>query len=312
MKLKARGYVGAADDQEMLELAAEMADSYLHWIDLPYRSSSWSFDMPGNTFLFEDGEGALQGWASFQTPFWFVDLYARHVQEDRNDLPEILAWLDEKAANLLDTPSGHPIWFTGVFEGDAERTATLEQAGYTCISFVEENAWLKVWLAREVGGDLPVPALPPGFILRPLAGAAEVDAYVALHRHAFGSENMTHDWRLRTLAHPGYRPDLDLVVQAPDGRLAGFLIAWVAAGVDGVLYGQVEPMGVHEDFRRMGLGRALLYETFRRMANLGAKRVFVECDGYPDGADYLNYAAAGFELQRKFLVYLKDYAPISG
>jgi ribosomal protein S18 acetylase RimI-like enzyme len=69
----------------------------------------------------------------------------------------------------------------------------------------------------------------------------------------------------------------------------------------------VEPLGVHADFRRKGLGRALLAETFRRMAGLGVPRVYVECDGYPDGPDYLNYQSAGFALERKFLVFRKDF-----
>jgi len=306
MRLKARFYAGAADDRAMLELAAEKAASYLHWIDLPYRSSSWSFRLPGATTLFEDDGGRLHAWASFQAPFWFVDLYARQDE----DLPELLAWIDTQAAGLLDSPGGRPIWFTGVFEGDMPRIAALEQAGYACVSFIENDAWLKVWLARDLAGDQSRPVLPPNFILRSLAGEAEVDAYVALHRHAFGSENMTRGWRLATLAHPDYRPELDLVVQAPDGRLAGFCIGWIAQAPDGTLHGQVEPMGVHEDFRRLGLGRALLYETFRRMAAIGAKLVFVECDGFPVGADYLNYAAAGFSLRKKFLVYRKDFAPI--
>ena len=304
MKLRARAYAGLADQPAMCALARECAASSLHWLDFPYRASSGSFAQPGATLLFEDETGRLQAWASFQTPFWMVDLYARA----ESLLPDILAQLDAGARALLHTPLGHPAWFIGAFEGDAQRIAHLERAGYTCVSFLPEDAWLKVWLARRLPAELDAPTLPDGFELRSLAGAAEVHAYVDLHRAAFGTNNMTQDWRAATLAHPAYRPELDLVVQAPDGRLAGFCIGWLERGLDGGMCGQVEPIGVHADFRRLGLGRALLAETFRRMATLGASEVYVECDGYPDGPDYLNYLASGFALRRKFAVYRKDFA----
>jgi len=299
MNLRQRPYAGPQDEPPMRAMAAETAARHLHWLDLPYRMSSWSFRQPGCTFLFEDAEGHLQGWFSLQTPFWMIDLYARAEP----DYPEILACAARQAGQLTGTPFGRPLWFTGVFEDARERIASLEQAGYACQSFLPEDAWLKVWLSRSLQTDLPAPALPDGFALRPLAGAAEAGAYVDLHRAAFGTENMTLDWRLASLAQPGCRPELDLVVQAPDGRLAGFCVGWVGRAPGGDLLGQVEPMGVLPEFQRLGLGRALLRETFLRMASLGARRVYVECDGYPDGPDFLNYQSAGFALERKFLVY---------
>lgn len=304
MNLRVREYAGLEDDAAMRSLAAQCAQSSLHWMDLPYRMSGWSFWQPGCTLLFEDTDGKLQAWASLQTPFWFIDLYA--LQEEL--LPEILARMDRQAVSLAHTPFGHPSWFVGVFEDQTRQMELLEQAGYVCQSFVEEDAWLKVWLSRELSAPLAAPHLPEGFVLRPLAGRSEVAAYVDLHRAAFGTNNMTESWRKAVLAQPGYQPELDLVVQAPDGRLAGFCIGWLGRSPGGELCGQVEPMGVHADFRRLGLGRALLVETFRRMAGLGVGRVYVECDGYPHGPDYLNYQAAGFALERRLLVYRKDFA----
>ena len=165
------------------------------------------------------------------------------------------------------------------------------------------------WEQRLRDTGVPAaPALPAGYSLRPLAGEAECSAYVDLHRAVFESKNMTVEWRARTLRHAGYRPDLDLVVAAPDGRLAAFCVGWFQPGdARSAPSGQIEPMGVHEDFRKLGLGRAILSEAVRRLASLGAAHVDVETDSYRNAAFEL-YEAIGFRVIQDVLVYRKDYA----
>jgi mycothiol synthase len=142
---------------------------------------------------------------------------------------------------------------------------------------------------------------PSGVSIRPLAGAAEVEGYVTLHRVAFGSENMTLDWRHRILMLPDYRPELDLVAIAPDGRLAGFCIGWLAV-VDGRTEAQIEPLGVHPDIQGQGLGRALVGEALRRFQAAGAERAHIEVDGDNTAAREL-YTRSGFHPTQTFLTY---------
>jgi ribosomal protein S18 acetylase RimI-like enzyme len=136
-----------------------------------------------------------------------------------------------------------------------------------------------------------------------------VDAYLALHQAAFQSENMTCGWRHTILQHPAYRPELDLVIEAPDGRLAAFCIGWFAhnAFADQPC-DQIEPLGVHADFRQRGLAKALLSACFQCMHHLGAQRVLVGTDNDCDAAFHL-YEAVGFRVQHAVLVYRKDYGP---
>jgi ribosomal protein S18 acetylase RimI-like enzyme len=155
---------------------------------------------------------------------------------------------------------------------------------------------------------MPVPdySLPAGFTIRPLAGEGEVKAYVQLHRAVFESKNMTVEWRRRTLRRPEYRPDLDLVLAAPDGRLAAFCVCWFDSDLEGEPSGQIEPLGVHSDYRGLGLGRSILSEGLRRLSLCGADRVFVETDRYRNAALGL-YEEVGFRPLHEVLVYRKDY-----
>ncbi len=159
-----------------------------------------------------------------------------------------------------------------------------------------------------IGTETPIGdhARPTGFVIRPLNGESEVSAYVELHRAAFESRNMTVEWRARTLRSREYIPDLDLVCVAPDGRLAAFCIGWL--NPTGPVSGQIEPLGVHPDWRHLGLGRAILGEALRRLHHRGATRVYVETDQYRDAALGL-YESTGFRVIEDVLVYRKGCSP---
>lgn len=291
----------------MYQLAHTTAAEQLHLVDLPYRFNSWALDHPENGALWRDEQGDLMAWAVLQTPFWTLDYVYRPEQPALHSA--ILVWADERARQAVDTPAGRPIWFVNCFTGQEERIADLEAAGFACQSDVGENSWSKVLMARAFAPAV-TQELPAGFTIRPLQGNAEVDAYVALHRVVFQSNSMTPEWRSRTLQQPAYCPTLDLVVEAPDGQLAAFCVCWFdEAGVNGTPAGQIEPLGVHEDFRRLGLARAILTEGVRRLQEMGAQTTYVETDNYRDEAFAL-YEAVGFRVWQDVLVYRKDYAPL--
>ena len=164
-------------------------------------------------------------------------------------------------------------------------------------------------MKRENQSAMEKPGLPDGFIIRSLAGDDEVDAYVEMHREVFESKSMTQEWRRRTLKRPEYVPALDLVAVAPDGQLAGFCINWLNKQPPSSMSGQVEPLGVRKEYRKLGLGRCLLLEGLRRLQEHGAKAMYVETDNYRDEA-FMLYESVGYQVLEDVLVYRKDYAPL--
>ena len=288
----------------MIGLPQAFPDDSLHVADLPYRFSSWAFDFPENVGLWIDARGELVAWSVLQPPFWTID-YAFHRDAGASTHRQVLGWADERARQVLNTASGRPSWFAMAFEKQMDRRRDLEAAGFTCQSDVGEDSWAKVLMARAAAEPKPRPALPAGFVVRPLAGAGEVEAYVELHQAVFESRTMTAEWRARTLRCPEYVPELDLVAAAPDGCLAAFCICWLQQGPQGAS-AQIEPLGVRADFRHMGLGWAVLSEVLRRAYALGAQQIYVETDSYREGALGL-YQSAGFRIAQDVLVYRKDY-----
>ena len=90
-----------------------------------------------------------------------------------------------------------------------------------------------------------------------------------------------------------YDPELDLVVVAPDGSLAGCCLAWYDA-TTGVA--EIEPLGVVPEHRGRGLAGMLCLEAAERLRRTGGRAMFINTGPrlrYP--APGRAYARAGFE-----------------
>ena len=294
----------------MARLVEAAPSDNLHLFDLPYRFSSWAFDDPGNVGLWFTETSELAAWAVMQAPFWTID-YALSPGASSNLHRRVLNWADGRARALLGTSSGHPCWFINAFPGLTQRILDIEESGFANQSDVGIDSWSKVFMQRPA--DLPVKdyRIPPGFIIRPLRGEQEVPAYTELHRTVFESKSMTGEWRSRTLSHPAYRSELDLVVAAPDGRLAAFCIGWLHQSPGLPLVGQIEPLGCHPEFRRYALGRLVLVETIRRLQAAGASHIVVETDNNRSTAFAL-YESLGFQVTQTVNVFRKDFGGIDG
>jgi mycothiol synthase len=168
-------------------------------------------------------------------------------------------------------------------------TSTLEVLGRSGFSPAERRL---SQFQRHVDDGAPIPdaALPDGYRIRSVRGPDEVESRMTIHRAAFAPSKMTVEkyGRLTTLPH--YRFEDDLVVEAPDGSLAAFAMAWW----DPIgRVGEYEPVGTHPDHQRRGLGRALLTHGLRRYRDLGARIVQVYSNTDNAASEGL-YQAVGF------------------
>ena len=68
--------------------------------------------------------------------------------------------------------------------------------------------------------------------------------------------------------------------------------------------GYFEPVGVHQDFHRRGLGRALMLESFRDMQRMGMVSAEVGHEIENSAASGL-YSSLGFQLAHEIADYIK-------
>lgn len=298
-----RSFQSEADKLLMADLSCRFPAAHLRRSDLPYRFSSWALDDRENARLWFASSGSLVGWAALQSPFWTIDT-GWDPSAAADLLPEMLGWAVERAGSLVGTPYERPCWFVNAFADDPEQVGIIEAAGFASQADVGEDSWTKVLLERPGGLALKAYRVPEGYTIRSLNGAEEAGAYVDMHQAVFESKNMTVDWRKRTLRHPDYLPNLDVVVEAPGGGLAAFCIGWLNRR-GAVLTGQIEPLGCRAEYRHLGLGRLALAEVLRRLQAHGAQAIQVETDNYRDTAMRL-YEAMGFATAREVVVLRRD------
>jgi ribosomal protein S18 acetylase RimI-like enzyme len=293
------------DQADMIALAAKYPKVNFRLIDLPYRLSSWALDDPANVGVWENDQGNMVGWSVLQTPFWELDFSCGTEVEDIL-LPEILAWASKRAKEIVNTDYGHPLWFVNVFDDQIQRIRMLEEDGFASQADVGEDSLSKTFFLHDFKAPLKAYPAPKDFTVQTLSGQREVEAYVEMHREVFESKNMTSEWRSRTLRAPGYNSELDIVVEAPDGKLAAFCIGWQMKNLDGIKVGQIEPLGCRAAYRHLALGRVALAEVLHRMKSIGIQKVFVETDSYRNTA-YRLYESMGFEKIRYVQVFRKDF-----
>jgi ribosomal protein S18 acetylase RimI-like enzyme len=126
--------------------------------------------------------------------------------------------------------------------------------------------------------ELAEPKIPEGFTLRPLAGDEDVEQRVEVHRSAFHPSRVTTESYAAVRGSWPYRQDLDWVVEAPDGRFAASCLIWWD---ERNRNGELEPVGAHQDFRRLGLAQAACLGALHRLRELGAQDAVVMSVGDP-------------------------------
>jgi ribosomal-protein-alanine N-acetyltransferase len=105
--------------------------------------------------------------------------------------------------------------------------------------------------------------------------------------------------------HPLYQPQLDLVAESADGKLAAFCIGWLAQ-IDASTVGQIEPLGVLPMFQGKGLGRAILSESLQRFKHLGAKQLLIDAESTNRASQSL-YESVGFIERSRTYKYFRIF-----
>ena len=200
-----------------------------------------------------------------------------------------LAWASEAIPSIAEADGAAPpaTLETWAMDADAELGGLLAARGWV----PEDEPHFSHFYRRL---DTPIddlPALPDGYRLRHVRLPQDAAARVEVHRAAFAPSRMTLEKYATLAGMPRYAEEGDLVVEAPDGSLAAFVMVWWSpdAGV-----GEFEPVGTHPDHQRRGLGRAVNLAGLHRLRDLGAIDALV-FSRTTNAASEALYRSVGFE-----------------
>ena len=193
-----------------------------------------------------------------------------------------------------------------------DRIALFEQEGF-------ESIRTFMTMLRPLGTAEPAPEPGPaperdaaGEAVRIVDWRDDLDeATRTAHNEAFldhwGSEPISPDrWRYYGPAAPGFRASLSPVAVTPEGNIAGYVMCSVPPGMQAERRtAWIGTVGVCREFRRLGIGRALVARALRAMEAAGFEAVGLDVDAdNPTGAVRL-YERLGFRPHRRQVIYSK-------
>jgi GNAT superfamily N-acetyltransferase len=198
-------------------------------------------------------------------------------------LRAILAW----GLALLRSQSSASFLMVRCHEQDTDLQTALTQEAFTPAPYQD------VYLTCPLDTIPAAPALPTGFRLQAGVTVAEHAAYQGLHQAVFGN-GMGMDEHFSA----AYRPELDLIAIAADDTWVAVCFGTIDEVADSnriERIGDIGLLGVHPEFRRRGLARALLHQMMQRAHEQGAARLATETENIESPAMNL-YRSLGFLL----------------
>ncbi|MFC0438423.1 N-acetyltransferase [Kutzneria buriramensis] len=212
-------------------------------------------------------------------------------------LPEILDWYDATAGDVVRHLT--------IQQADTHAQNHVAAHGYTLDE--DDKSWVQ-WNTRDLT-DVPQPVLPENYRFRTAADVPITDA-VQAHMNAWPKSRLTDKAFAKVQETWPYRPDLHVLIEAPDGTLAASAITWFD---ETTRTAEFEPVGTHQNFRRKGLGTALQLYGMQLAKNAGATRMFVACAGEPTNtAARAMYYGVGFRPITRDLPQIKNAAAPTG
>lgn len=274
-------FPGAVDLHEVLALPAEQAGVRL-WQDAagPLAAFVFAWAEYGNLYL-ELAPGAPAALED-EAVAWGIDYLERAAREGA-------------PISSIDTTCR---------DDDLRRRTILDRHGF------QPRSECALRMAYPLSGPIPEPRLPPGFKIRPLAGESEVARQVALHRAAFGTEHMTVEHRLSMMRQPDYEPELDLVVESPEGELAASCVCHIPREVNaqtGRQAGWTDPIVTHPHYQRRGLAPALIVTGFRLLRERGMQAALLTTSS-ENTAGRRAFESAGYRVEASWRWYSRPLA----
>ena len=192
-----------------------------------------------------------------------VDIFVH--PDNRNLEDQMLEWAEIATRDSLPHDEGVQFSAMGYVRDDF-RIALLTSRGYRR---TERFFYCRV---KSLSTPTPPMKLPRKFSFKHVSGEQDLQKRVDIHREAFAPSSMTVERYRRVTQAPSYRPELDLVIVAPDGTFIAQCLSWYDP-VNRV--GSIQPIGVHPAYRRKGFGKLICFETIRRLQDMGAFRAQV-------------------------------------
>lgn len=296
--------INAADAADHTEDGTSVEDTRA-WLSVP------DFFPEKNVLIAEDESGRIVGYAylrlfdsgsenSFRT--WFQVHPSRRGQGlEALLLKSLYAHAEQRMGECLHATVD---FFIAVFDSESWRLPTLNEFGLEEV----RRGWTMV---RPTLDDVAEAQFPASIRTRPYRVG---DDDVACHQtdnevfrdHWGHTEHPLEEWR-HLVAQPFFKPALSILAEdASSGRLSGFCIVTIKEDENrrlNIKRGWIEILGVRREYRRQGLGTALVLAGMHNIRSAAMTQAALGCDSENLTGAVRIYKRLGFKVHKERLIY---------
>ncbi len=302
MPVRVRDFHWEIDFESVRGFLAEIFSirkAYTNWI--PSELENIKFG-PGGTAYLDAEDEFLKIWEVFdeaqQTPQKIIAVsYTKPLGKcwlsvDPNYtsfVREIVLWMQNRVKELQGNKEEDLKMSFVVDDDDVEFIRVLSDLGFRR-GEVEGDKQIR-------SADSPVPPynLPEGYTIRNAVIEKDYLKYREVQMAVFAHiVSMTKEQLMLYSTASFYREDLDIVAVGPDGRFAAFC----TTRIDPLSrIAELEPVGTHPDHRQLGLAKAVICESLKRLKKYKPSIVVILGAAPTKGARKL-YESVGFVNER--------------
>lgn len=275
--------------------------------DLEHEWRSNKFNPETDSHVIETPDGRVIAYGEFYNHQAHADLggdlYVHPDFKGRGLLKPMLEWIEARSRE--DMKLAEPdlrVFIRSTMDGKDEESKQAHDAeGYTPVRFT----WRMEITLTEAP---PVVVFPAGVELRPFDKEAHARLVLDAENEAFSEHWGSHvstfeEWSHRKLEKAEFDPTLWLVAWDGD-QIAGFSQNRFRMGI-----GWVGTLGVRKQWRKSGLGLALLQHSFSEFYNRGMKTIGLGVDASNKTGATRLYQRAGMHIASEFVTYEKEIRP---
>ena len=198
---------------------------------------------------------------------------------------EIIDWIEQHFKSKRKKTNKQNILYLFSMQGDIERETLLTELGYI------KRGIIGIHRSRPLDMPIPEVEIPKGFTIRNTQGKADYDQLAETIRVIFGHGDWFNAEVLEGIARCSfYKEDLDLIAVAPNGTFASICTFRIDPFGN---MATVEPMGTHPNYRKLGLGKILIYEGIKRTMKYNPTLFYIDSAANNPAANKF-YDSVGF------------------
>jgi len=280
----------ACDIHELGAPDFELDDLHTDW-NMP------GFDLEQDAVVVED-DGRLVAYAAFIRND-YVDVYVHPDYRDRGLGERLLEWSERRGVARV-APATELRLGQVVTSGDASGRRLLESRGYEPV-----RTYWRMTLALDERP--PPPAWPEGVRVRTFDQERDTRAVYGLVQDAF-RDNERHtaesfeEWQAFMIDREAFEPGLWFIAEAA-GEIVGCVLCPNYEDE-----GWIRQLAVARDWRRRGLGTALLRQAMAEFSRRGRRELGLVVDSWNRTGAKEMYERAGMTVAREHVRYEKTFA----